>query len=109
MDKGSHIEATYRFTDEIERLDDVTFELQYRGGIRYPRVNVDKSVTGVISVNGQNVVTKNYTVIKTDIGAPKVYDTPATANFTGDVMLDDDGSIKTYNNTPSYRNMEIKL
>ena len=64
VDKGSHIEATYRFTDEIERLDDVTFELQYRGGIRYPRVNVDKSVTGVISVNGQNVVTKNYTVIK---------------------------------------------
>ena len=99
VDKGSHIEATYRFTDEIERLDDVTFELQYRGGIRYPRVNVDKSVTGVISVNGQNVVTKNYTVIKTDIGAPKVYDTPATANFTGDVMLDDDGSIKTYNST----------
>ena len=99
VDKGSHIEATYRFTDEIERLDDVTFELQYRGGIRYPRVNVDKSVTGVISVNGQNVVTKNYTVIKTDIGVPKVYDTPATANFTGDVMLDDDGSIKTYNST----------
>ena len=99
VDKGSHIEATYRFTDEIERLDDVTFELQYRGGIRYPRVNVDKSVTGVISVNGQNVVTKNYTVIKTDIGAPKVYDTPATANFTGDVTLDDDGSIKTYNST----------
>lgn len=99
VDKGSHIEATYRFTDEIERLDDVTFELQYRGGIRYPRVNVDKSVTGVISVNGQNVVTKNYTVIKTDIGAPKVYDTPTTANFTGDVMLDDDGSIKTYNTT----------
>ena len=99
VDKGSHIEATYRFTDEIERLDDVTFELQYRGGIRYPRVNVDKSVTGVISVNGQNVVTKNYTVIKTDIGAPKVYDTPTTANFTGDVMLDDDGSIKTYNST----------
>ena len=99
VDKGSHIEATYRFTDEIERLDDVTFELQYRGGIRYPRVNVDKSVTGVISVNGQNVVTKNYTVIKTDIGAPKVYDTLATANFTGDVMLDDDGSIKTYNST----------
>ena len=99
VDKGSHIEATYRFTDEIERLDDVTFELQYRGGIRYPRVNVDKSVTGVISVNGQNVVTKNYTVIKTDVGAPKVYDTPATANFTGDVMLDDDGSIKTYNST----------
>ena len=99
VDKGSHIEATYRFTDEIERLDDVTFELQYRGGIRYPRVNADKSVTGVISVNGQNVVTKNYTVIKTDIGAPKVYDTPTTANFTGDVMLDDDGSIKTYNST----------
>ena len=38
-------------------------------------------------------------MIKTDIGAPKVYDTPATANFTGDVMLDDDGSIKTYNST----------
>ena len=48
-------------------------------------------------------------MIKTDIGAPKVYDTPATANFTGDVMLDDDGSIKTYNKHSSYRNMEIKL
>lgn len=36
-------------------------------------------------------------MIKIDIGVFKVYDIFIIVNFIGDVMLDDDGSIKIYN------------